>query len=157
GVLTPDELARQILDSKAFAARHPQMASGDNGTFVTGLYRLAFNRAPDSGRLAFWTTKLAQGTSRSTMAARLVTSPDFRRQLGQRSQDMVDAAYYAFLDRTPERRGFGSRVSAMLAGEKPAGLVNAFLNSQESKLADSYRPTAPLGTETQVTPAAPHL
>jgi hypothetical protein len=156
GALTPVELAQQILDSPAFAARHPQMATQDNSAFVTGLYRLAFNRAPDSAELALWTTKLAQGTSRSTMAASLVSSPEYHLQLVHQDQDIVDAAYHLFLDSTPDR-GFAQHVSAMVAGQTPSGLASAFVNSRGVNVEDAYLPAAPLGTQTQVTGASPHF
>jgi hypothetical protein len=157
GVLDPVELAGQILDSPAFAARHAELAKGDESAFAAGLYRLAFNRAPDSGGIAVAAAQLAQGASRAAVAADLVTSPQYEGQVVHRYQDLVDAAYNAFLDGTPDARDYAKQVRAMRGGRTADGLVSVLLNSQQSQVAGAYRPTAPLGTETQVTAPVPHF
>jgi hypothetical protein len=49
----------------------------DNTGYVTDLYKTFFNRAPDSGGLAYWVGQLASGLPRE-VASRFMFSPEFK-------------------------------------------------------------------------------
>ena len=49
----------------------------DDTEFVTDLYNTFFNRAPDSGGLAYWLDRIANGATRNEVLDYFVHSPEF--------------------------------------------------------------------------------
>lgn len=87
---------------------------GDSG-FVSDLYNTFFNRAPDSGGLAFWLSNLGQGMPREVALAEFMFSAEFRDfaraifgNTAVRAEiDMLGDFYRGLLARPPDDSGFG--------------------------------------------------
>jgi N-acetylneuraminic acid mutarotase len=84
-----------------------------NTDFVTDLYNTFFNRAPDSGGLAFWSGQLDSGMPREVMLAGFMFSPEFlaftRAIFGETAVraevDTVVDFYRGILGRLPDSGG----------------------------------------------------
>lgn len=85
----PAVLAR-LTGSSEFSRR----AGGTTEGFVTKVYEVVLDRAPDPSGQAYWVRKLQQGTSVQAVARSLTASAEHRRL-------QVDGAYARVLDRAP--------------------------------------------------------
>jgi hypothetical protein len=120
----------------------------DDTAFVTDLYTTFFNRAPDGGGLAFWTSNLQQGMPREVLLASFMFSTEFANftqaifgNTGARAEvDVVMDFYRGMLARTPDPDGFTAWVNnfrtAQCAGS-PGAAVNEMVEAISSGFAGS--------------------
>jgi hypothetical protein len=91
----------------------------DNG-FVTDLYNTFFNRAPDSGGLAYWVGQIQSGMPREVVLVSFMISPEFNgfaqgifgNTAAYPEVDMVGDFYRGILSRLPDTGGFNAWVGA---------------------------------------------
>jgi hypothetical protein len=81
-----EQLTAGIVGSAEYAATHGTQA---DAAFVTGLYQDVLGRAADEAGFATWTSALAGGTSRATVAAGFLFSAEAIEQLYQPATDGV--------------------------------------------------------------------
>ena len=87
----------------------------DNTGYVTDLYNTFFNRAPDSGGLAYWVGQLDAGLPREVALASFMFSTEFANftaaifgnTAARAEVDMVMDFYRGLLARLPDGGGFG--------------------------------------------------
>jgi len=134
----------------AFFYRSAEYASfgRDNAGFVTDLYNTFFNRAPDSGGLAYWTGQLAQGMPREVVLAGFMFSAEFgtftqaifAATSGRAEVDTVVDFYRGLLGRLPDIDGYiywrdqfraAQCAGAAAVSAQAETISNAFLNSGE--------------------------
>jgi hypothetical protein len=110
----------------AFFASPEYAAFGrDDAGFVTDLYQTFFNRAPDSGGLAFWTGQLANGMPREVALASFMFSPEFAaftqaiygNTAARAEVDTVMDFYRGILGRLPDDAGFDFWVQRFRAAQ----------------------------------------
>jgi hypothetical protein len=118
GGLTEQQVVQGFIGAPEYQALYTS-----NPNFVTSLYRNILGRQPDSG-LSFWTTQLAAGATRSSVAAAfanpVLTSPA-----------VVDAFYVAFLHREPDAPGLAYFLNYLEQGGTMDAAAAAILGSQE--------------------------
>src|SRR6185369_16622825 len=80
----------------------------DNTGYVTDLYNTFFNRAPDSGGLAFWVGQLASGMPREVALAEFMFSTEaiFGNVSARAEVNEIVDFYRGLLARTPDSSGF---------------------------------------------------
>lgn len=104
--------------------------SSKGDAFVTRLYQLTLNRAPDPDGFTFWTTKLSQGMSGREVAFGFVFSPEFT-GLGLSNEEYVDRLYSLFLDRAPDDAGKAYWVGQLNNGWNRVQVFDGFVYSPE--------------------------
>lgn len=74
---------------------------------VTRLYDAAFDRAPDTGGLTYWTSQMSSGMQLNTVAGHFISSPEFASLYGPApsNQQFVTLLYNNVLDRDPDLAG----------------------------------------------------
>lgn len=83
----------------------PQPTEGGDAP-VARLYQAAFDRAPDAGGLAFWTSALQAGVGLGTIADQFVATPEFQTRYAPLGTDQfVDSLYLNTLDRPADPAG----------------------------------------------------
>lgn len=97
--------------------------------FVTDLYEDLLARTPDAGGLAYWTGKLAAGTSRASVVGSFVAQPETIRATAP--QVAATIGYVGLLGRTPTASERDAAVAAMRAGGPATDLYGAILGSAE--------------------------
>ncbi len=95
-----------------------------NSAFLCSTYEDLLGRAPDSGGLAYWNALLSAGTSRSTVAYDIATSPEGR-------GDLVAGYYEAYLGRAPDAGGLSYWVAQLAGGATDQTVAAGFLGSSE--------------------------
>jgi predicted outer membrane repeat protein len=120
GGSTVEQVAAALVGS----AEYFQLHGGTNSGFVSALYQDALNRAPDGGSQAFLQA-LANGVSRTAVAAMIFASPEFL-------QDLVQADYTTFLGRSADPTGLAAFVKALQTGTTDQGILAAILGSPEA-------------------------
>jgi hypothetical protein len=114
--------------------------------FVTDLYGTFFNRAPDSGGLAFWVSNLQQGMPREVLLASFLFSGEFTAFTAaifgnttvRPELDAVMDFYRGLLSRLPDQGGFDFWVSQFRSAQcAGAGAVAAQAESISSSFATS--------------------
>jgi hypothetical protein len=120
----------------------------DDTGFVTDLYNAFFNRAPDAGGLAGWTSQLASGMPREALLLNFLFSPEFASYMqstlgastARAEVNMVMDFYRGVLGRLPDSGGFTNWVQQLRTAQcQNIGAINAqvtnisiqFLNSPE--------------------------
>ena len=109
-----------ILGSTEFANRSGGSASG----FVGALYEDLLNRPADPGGLATFTGQLATGTTRTTVAEELLTSPEYR-------SDLIASYYQAYLGRPADGGGIGTFLVQFAQGASNDDVQADLLGSAE--------------------------
>ncbi len=136
GLITPSMARDRILDTvvrtgSSFVRTNPEYGNPNNpGPFVTKLYRDYLGREPDTGGLAFWTSKLRQSE---------FTAPQLRdtflnsAELAQKvsNQAFVNTLYGQILRRTADAGGLQAWVNSLNNGVPRSAVTNTFLNSGE--------------------------
>src|SRR6185437_17032979 len=84
---------------------------GDHTPMLNRFYSGFFNRAPDPGGLAGWTSSLDRGTPPAQVANNFVYSPEF-----YSSGILIGAAYLAVQGRDPDYAGFESYLPQLRSG-----------------------------------------
>jgi hypothetical protein len=98
-----------------FSAEYKAFNRDDTG-FVTDLYNTFFNRAPDSGGLAFWLDQISQGMPREVVLTSFMFSQEFRDFTAsifgnpsvRKEVDLVMDMYRGLLSRLPEDAALAS-------------------------------------------------
>jgi N-acetylneuraminic acid mutarotase len=99
-------------------------SGGTNDGFLNALYQDALGRAPDvAGRAAF-DQFLAQGGTRTQVAAMVYTSTEYR-------IDLVNGWYLAFLHRPADPLGLMDFVGALMQGQRDETVIAAIVGSDE--------------------------
>jgi len=109
-----------ILGSAEFYADSGSTSAG----FISALYHDLLGRAPDSGGLTFWETKLASGDSRSVVAAGIFGSNEYL-------NDFVESQYLHFLDRPADPTGLSFWVSKLAGGTSYEWVIADIVGSSE--------------------------
>jgi hypothetical protein len=113
-------MARSFFASPEYAA-----SAGDDATFVTGLYRVFFNREADAAGLDFWTGELRNGLPRDIVLVTFMLSPEFRsftesvfgpQQVRAETRAVMDF-YRGLLSRLPDDSGYGFWVQRFRAAQ----------------------------------------
>ena len=92
--------------------------------YIRHVYADLFNRAPDPGGLATWTTALSSGTPRVAVANAITSSTEYRTGL-------ITASYQRFLSRTPDAGGLAYWLGQMNAGWTISRMESGFITSPE--------------------------
>ncbi len=130
----------------------------DNTGYVTDLYATFFNRAPDSGGLAFWTGQLAAGMPREVVLVAFMLSAEFQNftqaifgsTRTRREVDTVVDFYRGLLSRLPDDGGFAAWVGQFRAAQcQGAGAVYASVESISSGFMNSGEYAARNRTDAQ--------
>ena len=127
-----EEVAAAFLSSPEYSAKHVT-----DGAFVQSLYENVLGRAGDPAGINTWTQLLGAGTSRSTVAASFIGSPES-------SQRAIDGDYNVFLARVGDTSGVNSWVAQVQNGSMTLAEVAAlFAGSPEYATRASQVTAAP--------------
>lgn len=80
----------------------------ENGKKACRLYQSAFDRAPDAGGLAYWTSRLDTGTTLERVAEEFIGSREFQDLYGVNptNEEYLTKLYNNVLHRAPEKAGY---------------------------------------------------
>jgi len=92
--------------------------------YITRVYSDLFNRTPDPGGLAGWTSALTSGTPRVAVANAITYSTEYRTKL-------ITASYAHYLGRTPDPGGLNTWLAAMSRGWTISQMESGFIASAE--------------------------
>ena len=124
-------------------------ASGAREAQLTRLYDTLFNRAPDSGGLAFWTDALNRGTTLDTVADLLVASQEFQSSNGTLSDaEFVSLLYRNGLEREADAAGWDFWAGGLQRGAVDRGGVALAVSESAEGLASPTPGTGQQGTDT---------
>ena len=84
-------------------------AGSTNAGYVSALYNLLLGRSPSQSDASFWTAKLSSGTSRTSVAAGIVTSKELARSA-------LQTVYLSLLDRPASSTDISNWYSVLLRG-----------------------------------------
>jgi len=98
--------------------------------FIARLYRLALEREPDAGGMAYWTNRLVQGRTGGQVAYGFIFSAEMNNR-NLSNGDFVDILYRTFLDREPDAGGRAYWIARLQAGESRVTVFAGFANSVE--------------------------
>lgn len=112
--------------------------------FVTRLYDLALNRAPDTDGLNAWTNTLMNGNNGYDVAHGFIFSNEM---IGQNlsNEEFLNRLYRIFLDREPDTDGFNAWLGQLNSGVSRQEIFEGFVYSPEfaQKCIDAgFAPTA---------------
>lgn len=116
-----EQVAAQIAGSTEYLQTR---ANGQNSQFLTALFADALNRDIDPAAQAALARSLAQGTSRSAIAAAVFSSEEHRRSL-------VRGLYSDYLGRDADESGLAAFVAALASGATEHDVVASIMGSQE--------------------------
>ncbi len=109
-----------ILGSTEYANR----SGGSDSAFVGALYQNLLNRPVDSAGLATFTGQLAAGTTRTAVAAELLSSTEYR-------SDLINSYYEAYLGRPADSSGIATFVGLFAHGASNNAVQADLLSSEE--------------------------
>jgi hypothetical protein len=118
---TQESMLAAIYGSDEYYAN---VAHGTASGFVGQLYVDILGRAAESGGLATFTTQLAQGASRASVASALLGSHE-------RHVALVSVFYTRFLCRAPDAGGLAANVAPLDTGKRDEDIEVGFLASDE--------------------------
>lgn len=99
---------------------------------IVRLYAAALDREPEPGGAGFWTNRLIEGESITSVAQFFVTSPEFQRRFSaDTDEDFVDLVYGNVLGRPPDKQGRGYWLERLADGLGRQHLVVFFSESAE--------------------------
>jgi uncharacterized delta-60 repeat protein len=116
---TEDQLRALLLGSAEYFAD-----AGNNGAFLTAVYRDVLSRPVDSFGVQAWGQALASGTSRTTVASDIISSPEG-------ASDEVQALYFSFLHRSADSFGLQQFTQDLQQGVPVEEIVAAIVGSSE--------------------------
>ncbi len=123
--------------------------TGTREAQLTRLYDTVFDRAPDSGGLAFWTAFLNQGRTLDTVADLFVRSPEFQGRGTLGNPDFVGLMYRNGLEREADAPGLGFWTSGLQGNAiDRGGVALAISESSEGVASSLARGTGAAGTGT---------
>jgi hypothetical protein len=114
----------QLQAIVAGSAEFFTLNGGTNDAFLNALYQDALNRVPDAVGRASFDQILAQGGSRTQVAAVVFTSLEF-------DMDLVSGWYVRFLRRPADANGLNGFVDALIGGTRDEALIAAIVGSPE--------------------------
>lgn len=123
----PGAAATLTTTSTAATARltiGPSEESAKVGRYVTRVYQDLFDRDPDPQGLRNWTGKLLGGAARSSVAASITASNEYR-------SGMIADAYQTYLGRQPDSAGAASWLQALRTGSTIQAVESRILASSE--------------------------
>jgi hypothetical protein len=97
---------------------------GTNTGFLNAIYQDALGRMPDPTGLSGWQQALANGMSRTQVAAAVFGSPEYQ-------QDLVLSFYEQFLGRAADPSGLQGWLAALQHGMTDQQIIAAFVGSPE--------------------------
>ena len=105
-------------------------SDGVNG-FVTRMYNVALDRAPDPEGLASWTNGLRSGSiSGGDVARNFILSDEFRSK-NVSNEQFLEVMYRSFFNRPPDPGGFASWLAHLNSGNSRESVIAGFVNSDE--------------------------
>jgi len=122
-----------LLSTVANSQEHwEQSLARRSQELVLALYRSIFNRDPDSQRLQSYATQLKANKDIPGLLSAIGASQEFwERQIAQRAEELVRAAYRALLDREPEDGALKAYVAQLKEHKSLAQLLSAIGSSRE--------------------------
>jgi hypothetical protein len=114
--------ARSLIDSAAGRARTVRRA-----------FQAFLRRSPDTGGLAYWSGKLAEGQSVRSMRQNLVGSAEYYSDAGGTDGQYITQAYADILNRAPDSAGFAYWSDQLERGVPLAAVSSALLISVEAR------------------------
>jgi acid phosphatase len=127
---TLGQAAGLIAQSPEFVNRNGNIATQSPTAFVTALYKLAFNRNPDTGGLNFWVSQLASGALQpGDVLAAFVQTPEYASvNASSGNQNLVNSAYVALWNKGADAQ-FATTVSSLAGGAiaSPTALGDQFI------------------------------
>ena len=106
---------------------------------ATRLYQAAFDRAPDAGGLAAWTTRLDQGETAPQIAADMSRSSEFAADYaGLDAAGFVAKLYLNALHRAGDAGGVRNWVDQLQSGQSRASVLLAFSDSIENRVGTAH-------------------
>lgn len=121
--------AQSVVSPKIYAAPLPYNLQSNAG-FLNGLYVDAFNAAPDTAGITYWTQQLDSGVSRNSVIQSFFTSAQFTAQNPTNSQ-YVNSLYEDLLGRPSDASGLNFWTSVLDNGQSKTAVIGSFLNSAE--------------------------
>jgi hypothetical protein len=119
--VSDESVIATILGSDEF---YTTDSGGTADGFVTALYGALLGRAPDSGGLAYWESRLSSGMSRSAVAGALLSSTEYR-------SDLVNGYYDHFLGRAADSAGLSYWLAQLAGGVRDESVIAAIVGSPE--------------------------
>jgi hypothetical protein len=99
-------------------------AGGTNAAFVSALYEHLLKRAPSTSEHTSWVAALANGTSRTTVAAEILASTEYR-------TDLVSSYYRAYLGHAADPAGIAFYLPQLAAGATDEDVVAGIVGSND--------------------------
>jgi Kelch motif/Domain of unknown function (DUF4214) len=124
GLLAIGGTYEQVQESVAGSSEFFADSGGTNAGFLDALYQDALGRMPDAFGRSVFEQLLANGVSRTHVAAIVYTSPEFR-------TDLVDSWYVAFLRRQADPMGLNAFVTDLMQGVRDEMIIAAIVGSDE--------------------------
>ncbi len=118
--LTIQEMERGFLASDEYYGR----AGGNARGWVAALYRDVLGRAPSASETSAWTSILARGTSRSSVALGFLLSSE---HLGT----VINGQYTTLLQRGTDATGRSTWIKAIQAGTRTEAVIGSIVASNE--------------------------
>lgn len=127
------DLANAFVASPEFVDRYGELS---NVEFVELIYRNLFDREPDSGGRAFWTSQLSQGAGRGSVMIAFSESPEYVERTGTNPAAPAAASqlwrlYRAYLGRNPDQGGFDYWYTQLANDVSLAAVSEGFARSTE--------------------------
>jgi predicted phosphodiesterase len=124
---------------KAFDGHIPKAQREAVETFVTRFYQLCLGRDPDAAGLEDWVNNLLnQIQTGADVADGFIYSHEFINKHTS-NDEYLTILYKAFLDRAPDKAGWGVWIAELNNGKDRGYVLNGFLGSQEFiKLCEDY-------------------
>lgn len=134
----------RVVQSFAESREHRSVTAADQSAFdlahdatewtddVYRLFRAIFDREPDPGGFATWTSGLSAGMALGDVVTAFMRSPEFQATYGDASNtEFVTLLYQNVLKRAPDAGGMANWNNALDTGMARADLVAAFMRSPE--------------------------
>jgi uncharacterized protein (TIGR03118 family) len=118
--MTDQQLQASFIGSAEFYAR----AGGTNAAWVNAMYQSVLGRGADSAGLSYWTSQLAAGASRSSVATGFAASQE-------RESQIVQDDYFTYLGRSASATEVSYWVSQFEQGTTNEDIVAGFIGSPE--------------------------
>jgi len=119
-------LTSAFIASSEFSGTYGSL---NNTQFVNLVYQNMLNRSVDPNGLNYWTGQLNAGLTRAQMMQAFISSFEFSTIVNNRL--LVETAYLALLDQTPDYSGWYYWANQLNQGTSPLQLILDFISSPE--------------------------
>ncbi|HVW38782.1 MAG TPA: DUF4214 domain-containing protein, partial [Pirellulales bacterium] len=116
-----EAIAAELAGSNEFFV---EQGGGTNAGFLNALYQDTLGRPIDSGGLAWWTSRLAAGQSRTQVAAQILATDEYR-------AGVVQATYQLLLRRNADAAGLAHWVGVLRTGVSDQQFTAVIAGSDE--------------------------